>query len=259
MRARRALANVYSRPDFVPMVLLDAGDDHGLFSRTDLEGLARRVPDVIYRLRVWPSLAVEYVSAAAERYTGYAPEEFQANPGLFLEIIHPDDRQLLEERTRLGPNPAVVLFRWRRKDGRIVWAEHREAAIRDRRGDLVAIEGVARHVRDPTRGTEPTIRIVDGLRIDLAGQAVHVDGRPVHLTPAELKLLLCLTERLGSVVSRAELTRCLWRSEFTGGGHACESYISTLRHKIERDPGFPERIVTVRGRGYKYVGTEGAG
>jgi DNA-binding response OmpR family regulator len=38
-----------------------------------------------------------------------------------------------------------------------------------------------------------------------------------------------------------------------GDEHACEVHISNLRRKIERDPGKPERLVTVRGLGYKLV------
>jgi len=45
----------------------------------------------------------------------------------------------------------------------------------------------------------------------------------------------------------------LWASEHVGDEHACEVHISNLRRKIERDPSRPERLVTVRGMGYKLV------
>jgi PAS domain S-box-containing protein len=220
----------------------------------DVRGLASRVPDVIYRLRVWPTLATDYVNEAVTRATGYTPDEFRANPRLSFEIIHPDDRLLLEEHVELGPtSSAPIVLRWRRKDGRIVWAEHREAAVRDQAGNLVAIEGVAREIPDPTQGAAASIRLLDGVRVDLAERAVHVDGRRIHLSPAQFTLLDALTERPGELVTRSELMRRLWPSPRPNGGHACESHISTLRRRIERDPRFPERIVTVRGRGYRYT------
>lgn len=140
----------------------------------------------------------------------------------------------------------------------MVWVEHRETAIQDRAGRLIAIEGIAHEIPDPTRGYA-SVRLLDGLRVDLADHSVHVDGRRVRLTPLEYRLLVCLTNRPGKVRTRAELTRFLWRTSHTGGGHACETYVSRLRRKIERDPRFPERIVTVRGRGYKYVPADPVG
>jgi two-component system response regulator RegX3 len=45
----------------------------------------------------------------------------------------------------------------------------------------------------------------------------------------------------------------LWDSSHVGDEHACEVHISNLRRKIERDPAAPERLLTVRGFGYKLV------
>jgi DNA-binding response OmpR family regulator len=45
----------------------------------------------------------------------------------------------------------------------------------------------------------------------------------------------------------------LWESDWVGDEHAADVHISNLRRKIERDPSTPERIVTVRGFGYKLV------
>jgi len=45
----------------------------------------------------------------------------------------------------------------------------------------------------------------------------------------------------------------LWESAYVGDQHACEVHISNLRRKLERDPAKPERIITVRGVGYKLV------
>jgi DNA-binding response OmpR family regulator len=45
----------------------------------------------------------------------------------------------------------------------------------------------------------------------------------------------------------------LWNSSFVGDEHACDVHVSNLRRKIERDPAHPERLVTVRGFGYKLI------
>ena len=98
-----------------------------------------------------------------------------------------------------------------------------------------------------------TVRKLGGLQIDLGRHEVLVDGERVHLTLSEFKVLSLLAEQPESVVSRRELMQHLWASEHVGDEHACEVHISNLRRKIERDPSNPQRLVTVRGMGYKLL------
>jgi two-component system response regulator RegX3 len=105
--------------------------------------------------------------------------------------------------------------------------------------------------RELDRGT--TVRKLGGLQIDLNRHEVLVDGERVHLTLSEFKVLSLLAAQPESVVSRRDLMQHLWASEHVGDEHACEVHISNLRRKIERDPTQPERLVTVRGEGYKLV------
>jgi two-component system response regulator RegX3 len=106
---------------------------------------------------------------------------------------------------------------------------------------------------DRVNGTGSTTRKLGGLQIDLGRHEVMVDGERVHLTLSEFKVLALLAETPDSVVSRRELMQHLWSSEHVGDEHACEVHISNLRRKIERDPSQPQRLVTVRGLGYKLV------
>ena len=55
------------------------------------------------------------------------------------------------------------------------------------------------------------------------------------------------------VFSRREIMQCLWQSSYVGDERASDVHVANLRQKIERDPANPERIVTVRGAGYKLV------
>ena len=98
-----------------------------------------------------------------------------------------------------------------------------------------------------------TQRKLGGLQIDLSRHEVLVDGERVHLTLSEFKVLALLAEQPDNVVSRRELMQHLWASEHVGDEHACEVHISNLRRKIERDPTQPQRLLTVRGLGYKLV------
>jgi DNA-binding response OmpR family regulator len=96
-------------------------------------------------------------------------------------------------------------------------------------------------------------RRVGDLVFDMARHQVEVDGRDVQLTPSEFRVLALLATRPGRVFTRRQIMEHLWESEHVGDEHAGEVHISNLRRKLERDPGRPRRIVTVRTAGYKLV------
>jgi PAS domain S-box-containing protein len=219
----------------------------------DFGRFADRAADLIYRYRLQPTRGFEYVNPAATRMTGYTPEEHYADPDLGFKLVHPDDRQWLTVLTQVPLGSGPLSLRWIRKDGTVLWTEHSIAPVYDEDGELVAIEGIAREAEDPTQAHEARIRLFRNIRVNLEGQRVYVDGTLVHLTASEFRLLALFTARPGEVLSREEIMKQLWESSHTGSGHAAETHVSALRRKIERDPRFPERIVTVRGRGYRFV------
>jgi two-component system response regulator RegX3 len=95
------------------------------------------------------------------------------------------------------------------------------------------------------------VREIGGLRLDLGLRQVVVDERLVYLTASQFKLLALLSEEPGRIVTRREILHRMWESSHVGDEHVCDVHVSNLRSKIERDPRHPERIVTVRGMGYK--------
>ena len=82
---------------------------------------------------------------------------------------------------------------------------------------------------------------------------MRVDDQNVRLTPSEFRLLAFLAEQPEKVYTRREIMQHLWQSEYVGDERATDMHVSNLRRKIERDPDNPERVVTVRGIGYKLV------
>jgi two-component system response regulator RegX3 len=94
-------------------------------------------------------------------------------------------------------------------------------------------------------------REVAGIRIDLNQHRVSVEGTEVDLTPSEFRVLLLLAESPGQVFTRGQIMEHLWQSPFVGDARACDVHIANLRRKIERSSSRPERIMTVRGLGYK--------
>jgi two-component system, OmpR family, response regulator RegX3 len=105
--------------------------------------------------------------------------------------------------------------------------------------------------RDLDRRGAAAVRRVGGLTIDLERHEVAIDGTPTHLTPSEFRLLALLSSEPGRAFSRAELVRELWDSSFTADERACDSHVANLRRKVEPDASQPQRIVSVRGVGYR--------
>lgn len=92
------------------------------------------------------------------------------------------------------------------------------------------------------------------LEIDLNRCEVTLDGEQIQLKPKEFELLASLAQRKGQVLSREQLMKAVWGWEYTGQSRTVDVHIRWLREKIEADPGNPQRIVTVRGMGYRFDG-----
>lgn len=109
--------------------------------------LAENAPDVIFRYRLFPlaERGFEYVSPASAGLTGYQPQAFYEDPELLRKLVHPEDQAGLVIPDQTGPVAPVVL-RWIRKDGELTWVEVRNVTVQDERGDVVALEGIARDV-----------------------------------------------------------------------------------------------------------------
>lgn len=108
----------------------------------------------------------------------------------------------------------------------------------------------ARH--EPAVGTvETTQRQAGDLVIDKAAHTVTLAGRPVELPPREFDLLTVLAEHADQVVSVDDLLAAVWGAEYAGEPQVVYVHIRWLREKLEADANHPQRIITLRGVGYK--------
>lgn len=90
------------------------------------------------------------------------------------------------------------------------------------------------------------------LAIDRAGLTVTRSGRPVALTPTELRVLLELSRAPGRVFSRQQLLETVWEHDYLGDSRLVDACIQRLRAKIEENPSEPVYVQTVRGFGYRF-------
>jgi DNA-binding response OmpR family regulator len=102
-------------------------------------------------------------------------------------------------------------------------------------------------------GRERTLLQHGPLTVDVGRHLATRDGEPVDLGPQEFKLLVCLMENAGRVVSPKELVRTVRDYDPDSAHEAREIikwYVHQLRRKIEPDPDRPRFVLNVRGVGY---------
>ena len=94
-----------------------------------------------------------------------------------------------------------------------------------------------------------------GIRVDLLAGRAEKNGVPLELTAAEYKLLCLFLRSPGQLLTKETILNALWDCE---GNYVDTNtltvYIRRLRLKVEDDPGSPQRLVTVRGMGYRWNG-----
>jgi DNA-binding response OmpR family regulator len=93
----------------------------------------------------------------------------------------------------------------------------------------------------------------DGLTVDFLKHEAFLDGRPLHLTPIEFKLLGALVKEPGRVFSRAQIIDKALGHDFDGFDRTIDVHILKLRRKLEPDSHHPRYLKTVYGAGYKLL------
>ncbi|MGH7911478.1 MAG: ATP-binding protein [Candidatus Dormibacteraceae bacterium] len=133
--------------------------------------LAENAPDVIFRVRLRPQLAFDYVSPSVTRLTGHPPQAFYASFDRALRVVHRDDRQRFMAALRAPEAHPVDSVRLLRTDRALAWAEQRLVPIRDSLGSIVAVEGVLRDVTAHHRADERLAAVTEIAEAILEGQA----------------------------------------------------------------------------------------
>ncbi len=103
-------------------------------------------------------------------------------------------------------------------------------------------------------GESVSFLVVGEVQVDLRKREVRIQDAVVDLTPTEFRLLAILAEHVGEAVSQDDLITKVWGENRVKSSSALRRYIWLLRNKIETDPDHPQRLVTVRGYGYRLEG-----
>jgi len=118
-------------------------------------------------------------------------------------------------------------------------------------GELLArVRATLRRQRQPAERPDGSVRF-GSVAVYPQERSVTRDGKHVHLTPTEYRLLAVLAGNAGRVMTNPQLLRAVWGPGHAESGHYLRIYMGHLRHKLEDDPAQPRHLLTETGVGYR--------
>jgi DNA-binding response OmpR family regulator len=91
-----------------------------------------------------------------------------------------------------------------------------------------------------------------GLRIDRAARRAWMGDEELALAPKEFDLLVLLATHQGETLRREQIMSEVWDENWWGSTRTLDTHVASLRRKLGDNNDTPERIVTVRGIGFRY-------
>ncbi|MFG0260892.1 MAG: response regulator transcription factor [Novipirellula sp. JB048] len=176
--------------------------------------------------------------------SGYSVCESIRESGLMIPVLMLSARTLAEDRTRgfdVGANQYMS-------------KPFELDELLSRVKNLLQISGGERHSSTPKKQRVAVAKIDFGaVRVDFETHEVMVAGKPVRMTPKELRLLRYFVENPNRVISRNELLSEVWGMSGNLQTRAVDQFIARLRKNIEPDSTAPVHLLTIRDAGYRFV------
>jgi two-component system response regulator VicR len=115
---------------------------------------------------------------------------------------------------------------------------------------LARVKTVLRRSERTSLKGEQSTSVSPRLKIDFMNQKVHLDNRPVKLTPVEYRLLVMLIKNKDRVVSYQRVMQEIWGKDEWNNTENIRIYIGRLRKKLQDNP--PNMILNKHGSGYMF-------
>lgn len=109
---------------------------------------------------------------------------------------------------------------------------------------------------ETSQGNEETTFVNGDLSVDYVAGCAYFEGKEMHLTPIEYKLLHLLSKNIGKVLTHTYITREIWGSAWENNVASLRVFMAGLRKKIETDPSQSKYIQTHVGIGYRMLRRE---
>jgi two-component system response regulator RegX3 len=108
--------------------------------------------------------------------------------------------------------------------------------------------------RAPTEEGVEDVRLLlsRDLKLDRERREVTFHGEMIKLPLKEYELLELLMANAGKVVTRKTIIDRIWGTTYVGDTKTLDVHVKRLRSRIEEDEATPQRVVTIRGVGYRF-------
>ncbi|MFQ5614038.1 MAG: histidine kinase N-terminal 7TM domain-containing protein, partial [Anaerolineae bacterium] len=119
--------------------------------------LIEQLPAISYIVTFGEVNRTTYISPQVESFLGFTPEEWLADPDLWIKLLHPDDRErvLSEVRQRdTSAEPLVLEYRTLDRAGRVLWVYNRSTLVLDESGQPLYSQGVIFDITERKRAEE---------------------------------------------------------------------------------------------------------
>jgi PAS domain S-box-containing protein len=197
------------RPEYVQGLYIDISEQKRLESELRSEAvkfksLAERIPAVVYIEGEGGSDdAPYYISPQYEELFGYTPAERQANPTLWRELLHPEDRDRAIEAAERSYEAGGFSedYRMVSRDGRVVWVHDETVLIRDDEGSPLFWQGVLYDITEQKRAEQELAQALEMERLAVERLREADDMKNTFLTAVSHDLRTPLSAILGSAIT----------------------------------------------------------
>jgi PAS domain S-box-containing protein len=126
-----------------------------------------------------PEWNMLYVSPQVDALLGYSPEEYMANPKIWEELLHPEDRErvlAVDARTEITGEPFRVQYRIRTRDGDVAWIRDEATLVRDEEDRPLFWQGVMYDITDQKRAEEEVRQLNEELERRVAERTAQLEA-----------------------------------------------------------------------------------
>lgn len=99
----------------------------------------------------------------------------------------------------------------------------------------------------------PALTTVGDFSLDYRDRILYKNGSPIELTQIEFQLLDYLFKNPDVTLSRSDILNKVWGDGYFVDDKVVDVNIHRLRNKVEDEPTQPKHLITIWGRGYKWI------
>ncbi|MDD3921270.1 MAG: response regulator transcription factor [Eubacteriales bacterium] len=118
---------------------------------------------------------------------------------------------------------------------------------------LARVRTALRHSRSKDEPVQDDVFCVGGLTIDFDRRYIKVDGKAVHLTQIEYKIVALLARYAGRVLTHDYILKSVWGPLANCDNQILRVNMANIRRKLEQNPAEPRYIHTEVGVGYRMI------